>query len=121
MSISSVTTTISNPGKSGGGSVVPSFPDQKIATVAADVATPAPSPERVTQAVKKVNDAFSQNGQNLYASIEKDKATGITVIKVYDNNTKEEISQYPSKAIVAIADSINQSAGGKVQLMQTSA
>ena len=40
-----------------------------------------PSQNQLTQAIKQVNAAFSQGGQNLYASFEKDKLTGIHVVK----------------------------------------
>jgi len=95
--------------------------DQNAAVVGAGIADAAPSPERVAQAIKQVNDAFVQNGQNLYASFEKDKATGIDVIKILDKNTEEEVRQYPSKAIIAIAESLSQSNEGKVHLMNISA
>ena len=94
---------------------------QKTAIAGADVTTPASSPERVAQAMQQVNDAFAQKGQDLYAAIERDKASGITVVKVFDKNTKEEVSQFPSKAMIAIADAISQSNEGKVQLMHVSA
>ena len=97
------------------------FVARKTAAAGADVATPAPSPERVAQAVEQVNDAFAQKGQDLYAAIERDKATGITVVKVIDKNTKEEVSQFPSKVIIAIAEAISQSNEGKVQLMHVRA
>ena len=84
-------------------------------------ATQVPSPESVAQAVKQVNDAFTQNGQNLYASIETAKATGISVVKFTDNITHEDISQYPSKAIIAMAEAIGQGMEGKRLLMNVSA
>ena len=90
-------------------------------TAAADVAPQAPSPERVEQAVQQVNDAFSQKGQNLYAAIERDKETGINVVKVLDKNTEEVISQFPSKEIIAIAEAIDQSQEDKGQLLNVRA
>lgn len=81
----------------------------------------APSPEQVARAVKQVNDAFSQMGQNLYASIEKDQTTGINVVKFQDRNTQEVVSQYPSKAIIAMAEALGQSQGAKGQLINTRA
>lgn len=76
-----------------------------------------PSAERVAQAVKQVNEAFTQRGQNLYASFELDKATGINLIKVQDKVTREVISQYPSKEIVAMAEALAQSQEAKGQLL----
>ncbi len=79
------------------------------------------TPERVEQAVKQVNDAFNQKGQNLYAAIERDKATGINVVKVLDKHTDEVISQYPSKKILAIAEAIDQSLEERGQLLNVRA
>ena len=93
---------------------------QKTKAVA-DVAAAAPTPEGVAQAVKQVNDAFAQKGQNLYAAIERDEASGITVVKVYDKDTKKEVRQFPPKAIVAMAEAIGRSIDGKVQLIHVSA
>ena len=86
-----------------------------------DASAPTPSPEHIAQAVKQVNDAFAQNGQNLYASIEKDQTTGISVVKVSDKNTREVISQFPSKAIIAFAEVISQSQAKKGQLINARA
>jgi len=93
----------------------------KPAATGANVIAQSPSPERVAQAVKQINDDFVQKGQNLYASIERDKATGINVIKFQDSITKELISQYPSKAIIAMAEALGQSNAAKGQLLNVSA
>jgi uncharacterized FlaG/YvyC family protein len=60
-------------------------------------------------------------GQNLYASIEKDKETGINVVKLLDKNTKEIVRQYPSKEIIAISAAIAQYQESKGQLLDISA
>jgi len=99
----------------------PSSITPETGATGANVATQAPSPERVAQAVKQVNDTFTQNGQSLYASIERDKATGISVVKFMDKNTNEEIGQYPPKAIIAMAESIDQYQEGKGRLIHVSA
>lgn len=83
--------------------------------------TKNPSPAQISQAVKQMNDTFAQKGQNLYASIEKDKETGINVVKLLDKNTKEVVRQYPSKEIIAIASSIIQYQKSKGQLLDVSA
>jgi flagellar protein FlaG len=80
-----------------------------------------PTYAQVSQAVKQVNDAFAMRGQNLYASIEKDKETGINIVKLLDKNTKEIVRQYPSKEIIAIAASIAQYQKSKGQLLDISA
>lgn len=76
-----------------------------------------PSSAQISQAVKQMNDALNQKGQNLYASIEKDKETGINVVKLLDKNTKEIVRQYPAKEIVAIAASIIHYQENKGQLL----
>ena len=86
-----------------------------------DTAARNPSPAQVAHAVKQVNDSFVQKGQNLYASIEKDKETGINVVKLLDKNTKEVVRQYPSKEMVAIAAAITQYQESKGQLLDVSA
>ena len=73
-----------------------------------DAVTKNPSPAQVKYAVNQVNDAFIERGQNLYASLEKDKETGIHVVKLLDKNTKEIVRQYPSKEIVAVAAALTQ-------------
>lgn len=81
----------------------------------------APSPERVAQALKQVNETFSKKGQDIYAMIEKDKGTGISVVKVMDKKTDEVISQFPSKEIIAIAEAIKQYQEDKGYLLDVSA
>jgi uncharacterized FlaG/YvyC family protein len=68
-----------------------------------------------------VNDAFSQRNQNVYASIGRDPATGIEVVKIVDQDTKETISQFPSKAVLAIAQSIQNSPGSGGKLLNATA
>lgn len=87
--------------------------------VANAAASPAvPSPAQVTQAVKQINDAFVQGGQNVYATFEYDKAVGMEVIKFTDSNTNQVISQVPSKAALAIAQAL-QNSQGSGQLINT--
>lgn len=99
----------------------PSSITQKSAGAEAVTNTQPPSDERIAEAVKQVNDAFTQKGQNLHVWIEKDDTTDINVVKLQDKNTKEVISQYPSKAIIAMADAISQSLDGKGQLIYVKA
>lgn len=60
-------------------------------------------------------------GTKSLASIEKDKATGINVVKVLDKNTRKIVSQFPSKEIIAIAEAIDQHQEGKGHLIHVSA
>jgi flagellar protein FlaG len=99
--------------------VVPAGVDKELRENAA--ISKNPSPAQLSQAVKQINDTFAQKGQNLYASIEKDKETGMNVVKLLDKNTKEVVRQYPSKEIIAIAASIIQYQKSKGQLLDVSA
>ena len=100
----------------------PAAPSPEIPAAAArGASTQAPSPEHVAQAIKQVNEAFTQKGQNLHASFERDQASGVNVVKVQDMNTKEVISQYPSKAIVAMAEAFSQSQEAKGRLLNVNA
>ena len=78
--------------------------------------TQEPSASQVAQAVKQVNDSFAQNGQNLYASLGTDKGSGVTVVKIMDSVTHDVIGQYPSKAILAMADTAAQPKGGLINI-----
>lgn len=99
--------------------VAPSGNDKAIREEA--VTTKNPTQAQISQAVKQINDSFAQKGQNLYASMEKDKETGINVVKLLDKNTKEIVRQYPAKEIIAIAASIVQYQKSKGQLLDISA
>jgi uncharacterized FlaG/YvyC family protein len=85
----------------------------------AGVANPSqgPSSEHVARAVGQVNDAFTQRDQNLSASIVRDKATGITVVQVTEKSTNQVVSQFPSKAIVALAEALTQSQNTKGSML----
>jgi len=120
MAISSVASNVTAP-SDGARRLVQSPGSVAPTTAAGDADARTPSPEQVAQAVKQVNSAFTQNGQNLYASIEKDKTTGISVVKVSDKNTNEVISQFPSKAMIAFAEVISQSQAKKGQLIHAKA
>lgn len=99
----------------------------KTATVSPAVAkedaanTKAASPEQVGKALEQVNDAFVQKSQNLLATIEKDKETGINVLKVTDKDTKELVRQFPAEAVIAMAAVINQALDPKGQLIHVKA
>lgn len=95
-----------------------------ITQKAAEIAEPtnqAVNPEHVAQAVEQVNQAFADKNKNLHAMIEKDETTGISVVKVMDKETKEVISQFPSKEILAIAESIRQYQEDKGYLVNVNA
>lgn len=126
MDISSVGSTLAATGSGQGTSSFASsvagfsLPNDTSASNTA-ASTQAPSLAQVTQAVKQVNDAFAQKNQNMYATLEKDSATGIDVVKFVDQETKQTISQFPSKAILAIAQSLQNSSGAGGQLVNATA
>jgi uncharacterized FlaG/YvyC family protein len=80
-----------------------------------------PSPEQIAQAVKQINEGLSQYSQNLSAINERDPTTGIDVVKSVDQDSGKTISQYPSKAAIAIAQSIQDFTSTKGQLFSTKA
>lgn len=65
------------------------------------------SHSNLAKAIKQVNDAFNKRGENLYASFEKDEATGIQLVKIVEKKTNEIIRQMPPKEIVAFAQSLD--------------
>ena len=121
MNISSVTSgaVASVPG--GGTRVIAQTAPTASAGTGSSVSTQAPPTGQVAQAVRQVNDTFAKNGQNLYASIGTDEASGIPVVKIVDSTTHEIVGQYPSKTIIAMADAMAQPKGGSGQLINVSA
>ena len=104
----------------------PNFISSKTDTPTTDISKTidiheAPSADRLAQAVKQVNDSFSQRGQNLYVSFEKDKITGINVVKIVDKKTNETISQMPPKELVKFAQVVELPQGGRGQLIHDKA
>ncbi len=79
------------------------------------------SQDQIDKALKQVNETFNQKSQNLLASVEKDKETGINVLKVTDKETKEVIRQFPEQAVIVMAQAIDQSLDPKGQLIHVKA
>ncbi len=75
------------------------------------------SPEKIADAINQVNEVLAAKGQNLYAALETDKETGINIVKFLDKSTKEVISQFPSKEILAIAEALGKNQEDKGQLL----
>ena len=84
-------------------------------------AAKASSPDRISQAISRVNDYFVQKEQNLFAFIEKDGTSGVKVVKIIEKGTERIVSQFPSKAIVAIAEMIDRSTEGTINLLHVKA
>ena len=90
---------------------------KKASSITADPLS-SPAPDRVAQAIKQMNDAFAQRGQDLYAAFEKDKIAGIDIVKIMDKKTNEVIRQLPPKEIVAFAQALELPQGWRGQLLQ---
>lgn len=90
---------------------------KKASSITADQLS-SPAPDRVAQAIKQMNDAFAQRGQDLYAAFEKDKIAGIDIVKIMDKKTNEVIRQLPPKEIVAFAQALELPQGWRGQLLQ---
>jgi uncharacterized FlaG/YvyC family protein len=73
--------------------------------------------DKLSQALNQANNAFKLRGQNLFASFEKDKITGINMVKIVDRKTNETISQMPPKEMVAFAQFLEQTHGTRGQLL----
>lgn len=78
-------------------------------------ATETPSSNQVAQAVKQANDAFARKNLNLYASFEKDKISGVDIVKIMEKKTNEVIRQLPPQEMVAFAQSLVLPAGWRGQ------
>lgn len=79
------------------------------------VATETPSSNQVAQAVKQANDAFARKNLNLYASFEKDKISGVDIVKIKEKKTNEVIRQLPPQEMVQFAQSLVLPAGWRGQ------
>lgn len=112
--------TPSSSGASAPGVAVPPPVSTQTANTATDAGAQPPdqsSPGQVQQAIQQANEAFSQRGQNLSASFERDKETGIAVVKIVDTKTNETIVQMPPKAMIAYAQSVKEEHGIRGKLL----
>jgi len=117
-SISSRPSTGGSPGSDQPSPALASPVTTKKASSATADTLPSPAPDRVAQAIKQMNDAFTQKGQDLYATFEKDKIAGIDIVKIMDKKTNEVIRQLPPKEIVAFAQALELPQGWRGQLLQ---
>ncbi len=65
-----------------------------------------PTPEQLKNAVNKINSAMQRSNQSLEFTV--DPNTKTPVVKMLDTSTGKVISQFPSEAILGIAESIDQ-------------
>lgn len=76
-----------------------------VANTPEQVTSQQPSPAQLKNAVDNINQAMRQSNQNLELSIDPDTKTPI--VKMVDTETGELIRQFPSEAVLAIANSID--------------
>ncbi len=69
-----------------------------------------PSPAQLSAAVDSINQAMQQAQQSLEFSV--DSATKATVVTMKDTSTGQVVGQYPSKAVLAIAQAVEQQQPG---------
>lgn len=85
-------------------------PDVSAAKVASSTLVTTPqastSPQQLRAAVDTLNQAMQDSNQNLEFSI--DSETKSPVVKVVDMQTGDLVMQFPSKAALAVAHSIDQ-------------
>jgi uncharacterized FlaG/YvyC family protein len=75
-----------------------------------DATTANPTAETVKKAAATVEN-FVNAQANVQTQVSVDKISGMDVIKFTDTATNQVITQYPSKAIVALAQAIEQQQG----------
>lgn len=66
------------------------------------------SPVQLRNEVSKINTALQQANKNLELSISVDKATNKQIVKLTDKDTGDTLLQYPSEAVLAIAQGIDE-------------
>ncbi len=68
------------------------------------------SPERVAEAVSRIQSYLSASSRELQISV--DKGSGRTVVRVVNPETQELIRQIPNEEILKLAASLSKSGGG---------
>ena len=96
---------------SGNGGATGVSPKAEVAVQApAQQSTPVqvPTPAQLKSEVGKINSALQQANKNLELSISVDKATNKQIVKLTDKDTGDTLLQYPSEAVLAIAQGIDE-------------
>lgn len=86
-----------------------SAPAVKVPADAVQAASHPADAGQIKSAVEKVNKVVQAMGSDLTFVIDQD--TGIHVVKVVEQTTNKVIQQFPSKQILAIAQSLDQLQG----------
>lgn len=101
-----------SPASSGGAPVVSAPPPRIEVKQAADVkqqaSSPLPNAEQVKRDIERINAALQRANKNVELSFTQDAATKMEVVKVTDKDTGETLVQYPSNAVLGIAQSIEE-------------
>ncbi len=77
-----------------------------VANPSIQVTSPQPSSKQLKSAVDSINQAMRQSNQSLEFSV--DSSTKKPIVKMVDTQTGTLIRQFPSEAVIAIAESIDQ-------------
>ena len=102
-------------GEAGFVQATPAASNSASSATDAAVVKEVPSSNQLAQAVRQANDAFAQKGINLYASFEKDKISGVEIVKIMEKKTNEVIRQLPPPEMVRFAQSLVLPAGWRGQ------
>lgn len=72
-------------------------------------ATEPPSPERMREVTKHINQTIRELARNIEFSV--DEASGATIVRVIDQDTHEVIRQMPSEEALAISKNLDRMMG----------
>lgn len=107
--ISSTTQAVAPAGSAGnGGPAVVAAPSPAPKVAETPVAARVPTTAQLESEVGKINSALQRNNKNLELSISVDQATKKQVVKLTDKDTGDTLLQYPSEAVLAIAQGIDE-------------
>lgn len=67
-----------------------------------------PTTAQLESEIGKINTALQRNNKNLELSISVDQTTKKQVVKLTDKDTGDTLLQYPSEAVLAIAQGIDE-------------
>ncbi|MDP1636369.1 MAG: flagellar protein FlaG [Gallionellaceae bacterium] len=113
MLIQNISSTTQAPAPAGlagnGGPVVvgAQTPAPKVAETRAAAVQP-PTTAQLESEIGKINSALQRNNKNLELSISVDQATKKQIVKLTDKDTGDTLVQYPSEAVLAIAQGIDE-------------
>jgi flagellar protein FlaG len=80
----------------------------QVAVPQAVAQQPQPSDAQLAKEVNKINTALQQSNKNLELSFSVDQATNRQVVKLMDKTTGDTLLQYPSEAVLAISQGIDE-------------